>query len=312
MITTVTLNLSIDRAYVLRGTVKPGKVMRIEKCTPSAGGKGLNVARIVKLCGEKVLATGFSGGHMGALAEALMDEQAIPHAFVPVMNETRCCINVLDEDGGSTEFLEPGAGVTPREIETFLTEFEKITRKSNVVTLSGSVPPGAEKDIYSRLIKIAAEYNKPVILDTSGDYLTEGCKAHPFLVKPNREELEALSGTSLQTDREVIQAAKKLEKLGAQNVLVSLGKRGAILVCEKEIFFGAPPAVKVENTVGCGDAMVGAFAAAVFRKKTMKECLAYALAVSAANAMNPNTGSFLQKDLEQIQREIKVWKMEES
>lgn len=310
MITTVTLNLSIDRAYSLRGTVKLGEVMRVEKCTPTAGGKGLNVARIIKQCGEKVLATGFAGGHMGALAERLMEKQEIPHAFVPVKNETRCCINVLAEDGTSTEFLEPGAGVDAKEVEAFLEKFEETARESDVITLSGSVPPGAGKDIYRNLTALAAKYDKPVILDTSGDYLAEGCRARPFLVKPNKEELEALLGIKLQTDSSIVQAARELQKLGAQNVLVSLGKRGAVLVCESEVYFGTPPAIKVANTVGCGDSMVGAFAVATFRKKAMRDCLADAIAVSAANAMNTNTGSFLQKDLEQIQKEVKVWKME--
>lgn len=306
MITTVTLNLSVDRAYILKGKVKASSVMRVEKCMPSAGGKGLNVARIVKLCGETVLTTGFAGGHTGALAKSLMDKQEIPHDFVAVKNETRCCINILSDDGISTEFLEPGAEISLEEVKSFKQKFDIIAPKSDVIVLSGSVPEGVEKNIYQNLINIASRHNKPVILDTSGSYLSEGCKAGPFLIKPNKEELQDLLEIKIQTDKEIIQAARQMQFQGAQNVLVSLGARGAILVTKNKVYFGEAPKIKVTNTVGCGDSMVGAFAVALLQKKSLPACLADAITVSAANAMNEETGNFSKMDLDQIKEKIKI------
>ena len=108
MILTVTLNTSIDKAYRISSTLERGTVMRVAECIDNAGGKGLNASRSVATCGEKVLSTGFVGGNNGRLLCELLDRDKIPHDFVKVATETRCCVNVLEPDGLSTEFLEPG------------------------------------------------------------------------------------------------------------------------------------------------------------------------------------------------------------
>lgn len=306
MITTVTLNLSLDRAYEIKNTVKPGRVMRVETCIPSAGGKGINVARIIKLCGEDVLATGLAGGHIGALVEDLLDQQGIPHDFSYTSHETRCCINVLAEDGSSTEFLEPGEMLDDTEIAMYLKKYTRLAATSDLVVMSGSAAPGTGVDIYARLIDIAADYSVPVILDTSGDYLLYGLKAHPFLIKPNQEELEALLKAKINNDDEIIAAARTLQSMGAKNVLVSLGKRGAILVTTEGIFSGKPPVIEAVNTVGSGDSMIGAFAVSLIRGKAMAMCLSDAIAISAANAMNVKTGVFDPEDLRRIVGQVVV------
>ena len=116
MILTVTLNTSIDKAYRISSTLERGTVMRVAECIDNAGGKGLNASRSVATCGEEVLATGFVGGNNGRLLCELLDRDKIPHDFVEVATETRCCVNVLEPDGLSTEFLEPGREVTPEEL----------------------------------------------------------------------------------------------------------------------------------------------------------------------------------------------------
>ena len=108
MITTVTLNASIDKAYYMESSIENGTVMRVKAVHNSAGGKGLNVARAVHLCGEEVLATGLVGGYNGKYLEALLDKDGVSHDFVHIQGETRSCINILDREYGSTEYLEPG------------------------------------------------------------------------------------------------------------------------------------------------------------------------------------------------------------
>ena len=307
MITTVTLNVSVDKAYYIKGSVEPGTVARVQKCINTAGGKGLNVSRIIDFCGEEVLATGFSGGFNGAYVEDMLTKDGIKNKFTRTQAETRSCINILAEDETSTEYLEPGAPVSEEEVQTFLKDFDKILDQSDLVTISGSIPAGVPKDIYATLITQIKNKGKRVILDTSGDYLKEGIKAGPTMIKPNDEELEAVLGIKIENREQTIEAAKKMrETYGIEYVVVSLGGDGALVVCEEGVFHGKPPKLKAINTVGCGDSMVGAFAVALKQDKTIKDALTYAIAVSAANAVNPETGHIRMEDVDKIYPDVTI------
>lgn len=292
MITTVTLNASIDKAYHMDGTIENGTVMRVKEVRNSAGGKGLNVARVIKLCGAKVSATGLVGGYNGSYLEELLTQDGIPHRFYHIKGETRSCLNILDETFGSTEYLEPGCHVSEEEEKGFLEQFPELTAGSSVVTISGSVPRGMSKDIYGKMIQQGKEAGKRVILDTSGEALEQGIKACPFLVKPNKDEIELLFRQKIQSREELIAGAEKLFRQGIPYVVVSLGGDGALMLCEQGIFQGKPPKIKAVNTVGCGDSMVGAFAVALEKEHEPKEALKFAVAVASANALSPNTGDF--------------------
>lgn len=300
MISTVTLNVSIDKAYKIKGSVESGKVIRVLECNNTAGGKGLNVSRVISICGEEVLATGFVGGHCGALVEELLENDNIKNQFTHVNSETRSCINILDENNISTEFLEKGSSVNKNEIDKFIEDFNQIIDNSNIITISGSVPQGVPTDIYATLIKMIKAKNKKVILDASGDLLKEGIKALPTMIKPNSEEMENLLGISINNREEVIKSAIKLYESGIELVVVSLGGDGALLVCEEGVYHGKPPKIKVVNTVGCGDSMVAAFAVAMERGYSNIDSLKYAVSISAANAMTFSTGNFNSKDADSI------------
>ncbi|EEA85658.1 1-phosphofructokinase [Peptacetobacter hiranonis] len=306
MITTVTLNVSLDKAYRINTVVESGKVIRVSSCNNTAGGKGLNVSRVVDICGEKVLATGFVGGNIGNLVEELLEKDNIDNKFVHVKSETRNCINILDENNISTEFLESGEMIYDNEVEKFISEFDKIIDLSDVITISGSIPKGVPIDIYSTLIKMIKEKGKKVILDTSNQPLKEGIKALPTMIKPNSEEIEMLLGLSISNKTELLESAVNLHKKGIELVVVSLGKDGALLVCDEGIYHGKPPKLEVVNTVGCGDSMVAAFAVGLSRGYSYKECLKYAVSISAANAMSLSTGSFEKETAEEIYNNVEI------
>lgn len=306
MIITLTLNAAVDKAYHIHGTVAPGTVMRVHTCRNTAGGKGLNVARVIKLCGEDVMPSGLAGGNTGALLEQLAYRDGLNSRFVHVDAQTRCCINILDEKNRSTEFLEPGEEVTGQEMERFMQEFEKICTDAEVVTMSGSVPKGVRKDIYQILVEKVKSMGKKVILDTSGELLKQGIEAAPDMIKPNQEELAMLLERPVTTIEEVKEAAIKLQAKGIRYVVVSLGKDGALLVCDQGVLHGIPPKIKAVNTVGCGDSMVAAFAVAFHRGYTPKESLKYAVAVSAANALSDQTGHFETEELERIYPSVRI------
>lgn len=305
MITTVTLNVSIDKAYLI-DELKEGGANRVKSCTYTPGGKGLNVARVIKICGEEVLATGFSGGHAGAYVEEELNKEMVSNRFIPIKGETRSCINMISNNGISTEILEPGAPVDKEEIEKFLMEFPELIKESSVVTISGSVPQGVGTDVYGKLISIAKEKGKKVILDTSGELLKEGIKACPMMIKPNSHEMEALLGISIHNREEVIESAKKLQSAGIETVVVSLGSEGALVVTEDAVYHGKPPKIKAVNTVGCGDSMVAAFAVGFARGYEIEDTLKYAVAVSAANALTMKTGSFDQEEMESLREKVTV------
>ena len=306
MITTVTLNPSIDKAYYLEKPMVPGTVMRVKETINNAGGKGINVAKNVKLCGAEVVATGFVGGFNGQYLEYLLAEKGIATSFTPVQAETRSCINVLESQYTSTEFLEAGAAIQASEVEAFLQNFQGLLARTQVVTISGSLPAGVPDDIYARLIEMTKEAGKQVILDSSGAAFKKGLEAKPTLIKPNEDEIAAYFGLSLETEEDILFHAKKFLEQGIDYVVVSLGGRGAILIHEENIYHGIPPKIQPVNTVGCGDSMVAALAVGLSQEKNPEECLRYAIAVGTANALSPFTGHFEQEDFDRIYQEVQV------
>lgn len=292
MITTVTMNAALDKAYFMENSIQNGTVMRVQKCHTTAGGKGLNVARSASYCGAGVQATGLVGGFNGQYLESLLDRDGIPHHFGHVKGETRSCINILDKTYGSTEYLEPGCEVSPEEEQSFMKQFPDIIRDSEVVTISGSIPKGIKTDIYGKMITISKAMGKMVLLDSSGTVLKEGIAAGPTLVKPNQDEIEQLFDTKITSLKEVVSCARKIRDMGVEYVVISLGKDGALLACEEGEYRGRPPKVEAVNSVGCGDSMIGAFAVAFERKYTPAQALKFAIAVATANAMSPDTGHF--------------------
>lgn len=306
MITTITMNASIDKAYFMEQAIENGTVMRVASCRNSAGGKGLNVARAVKLCGETVKASGLVGGFNGRYLEQLLDQDDIDHDFTEVEGETRSCINILDDAYGSTEYLEPGCEIKAEEIEKFVEKYSELVDSSEVITISGSVPRGAGTDIYQRLIAQAKAQGKAVILDTSGELLKKGIDAGPTLVKPNQEEIEMILGRQLETLQDVIKAAQEIQQTGIEYVVISRGGDGALLVCAQGTYQGVPPKIEAVNTVGCGDSMVGALAVGIKRGYQPEEILSYAIAVASANALSPRTGYFDQKVCEELKKQVVI------
>lgn len=306
MITTVTLNASIDKAYQMEVPVKGGTVMRVANVVNSAGGKGLNVARIANICGEKVKATGFVGGYNGQYLEDMLTKDGVAHSFTHTQSETRSCINILDEKFSSTEFLEPGLPITDEEVQSFLDSFSGIIKESDVVAMSGSAPKGVPVDIYAKLVKLINAEGKKALVDTSGAYLEAVIKCKPFMIKPNRDELELLFNTKINSIAETIPYAKKLHEDGIEYVVISLGGDGALLVCNEGIFQGKPPKLDIVNTVGCGDSMVGGFAVGISRGMSAKETLKYAVAVASANALEAKTGDINTENRDKIYNQVEV------
>ena len=309
MLVTVTLNVALDKQYVIDNLV-PGEVMRVLDCESTAGGKGINAAKVIKLTGEETAAMGFIGGCSGAFIRNSMIQKGVIDFFTEVDGETRTCINVLEASTGrSTEFLETGVTISQKKLDEFIANYTKVVSNCEIVTLCGSVPTGIDVTIYPRLIEIAKKAGKRVILDSSGAHLKAGIDACPTVVKPNKDEIKTILGVDIYTKEDVIKSAKELHKRGIAIVIVSLGKEGAIVVSDEGVYQGTTPEVKVVNTVGCGDSMVGAFAVGLARNMPLTETFKLALAISTGNAMTKETGFFRQEDVDMLLEKVQVVKI---
>lgn len=309
MITTVTLNTSVDKLYLVE-KLEDYSVMRVKEVSNSAGGKGLNVSKVAAKLGEKVKATGFVGGFNGGYVKSLLEAEGVEADFTEIKSETRSCINIREiSTGRHTEFLEPGASVTAEETERFLAGYRRALPETSVVTISGSIPKGVPENIYTVLINEAKAAGIPVLLDTSGSLLTEGVKAKPSLIKPNTDEISQLLGREITSRDMLIDAAEELQASGIETVVISLGKEGSVIACKEGIFRGITPDIPTVNTVGCGDSMLAGFAVAAAGKLPAEEAIRLAVAVSTANAMTMQTGSFRKEDLKELLKTVGVEKI---
>jgi tagatose 6-phosphate kinase len=301
MILTVTLNLAIDKAYTV-DRFAAGEVTRVREARYTAGGKGLNVTRIISVLGAPVLATGFSAGYAGQFIQNELDKLNIAYDFVSIAGETRSCINVIDlSQGRQTELLEPGPAVTGNDVERFIDKYHQLMAKSDIVTISGSAPRGVGTDIYPGLVRMAKSQGKMVVLDSSGALLKEGIKAAPTLVKPNVQEAQDLLGVQIRTVADAKTAARELVSMGVEMAAISLGRDGAVLADRMgNTYYAKPEEIKAVNTVGCGDAMIGGFAVGLARGYGLDELLRIGVAASAASAMVMETGHCRLDDVKKI------------
>lgn len=310
MILTVTLNAAIDKRYVVEN-MKMGEVNRVKECTYVPGGKGLNVSKPASIYGAEVVATGFVGGHAGNYIEDALTPFGIKSAFYHVEGESRSCINIWDETNHvQTEFLEPGFTLTEEDFLGFEERFKALVKDADVVAMSGSVPKGLDGTAYQRLVSIAKDAGKPVILDTSGKLLEMGIEAKPTLIKPNIDEIRMLTGKSCNDIQEIIEAAKAIHEKGVEIVAVSLGADGSLAVGDEGVFRAVVPRINAVNTVGCGDSMIAGFALGISEGLPLEETLRRASAISAAAAMREETGFFVMEDMEKLLPQIEISRIE--
>ncbi|MBE3102281.1 MAG: 1-phosphofructokinase [Firmicutes bacterium] len=306
MILTITMNPAIDKVYAV-DDYAIGQVFRPKAMTATAGGKGLNVARVAHILGEEVIATGLIGGNTGKFIEEEVIKQGIQSCFVAIPGETRICINVMDEKNNiSTEILEPGPQVSKEDCNVFLNKYKKLLDAADVVTASGSLPVGVCADFYNYLIQSAHKKNKKFLLDTSGKYLQEGVKEKPFLIKPNKDELQTLVDEELKDINDFARALIYLKNMGIELPVISLGSHGCISILDGGVYRFYAPSIKVLNTVGSGDAFVAGCAVALSRGMDKSEMIRMGMACGMANTQFFKTGMVSVELVNQFLKVIQV------
>lgn len=306
-ITTVTLNAAIDKTYYMP-TLEVGRVSRVPRMFAVAGGKGINVARVLQLMGADVSATGFVGGHNGAFIEQGLRETGIVSDFVRVDGESRLCLNFIDEStGASTEFLEPGPTIEAPALDELRERVRALARSSAIVSFSGSMPKGVPADFYAELVAIARGEGALVFLDASGDALKHGVAARPDAIKPNEDEVAQLLGVSADQEGEL---RHSLVRLAAETdipcICVSLGGEGSLTLADGRFYRVRLPKIDVVNTVGCGDSFLAGLAAGRVRGLPTADCLKLAAAAGTANALQERAGFVDPQDVERLLALVEV------
>ncbi|MCM3341821.1 1-phosphofructokinase [Paenibacillus sp. MER TA 81-3] len=306
MITTVTLNAAIDKTYIIPG-FNLNSLYRAEQMNATAGGKGINVARVIRTLGEDVIATGFVAGFNGMAISEMLRQEGIPSDFITVEGESRLCLNVIDPEGGTqTELLEAGPSIPAEAIESMKERIAKLASRSSHVVFSGSLPKGCQLGLYAELIAIARGAGAIPVLDTSGEALVEGIAARPYLIKPNEHEVVKLTDGNAEEEDDIKSALLRLAKQGIANVVVSLGERGALSTMDKQLFRVSIPRIDAVNAVGSGDSMVAGLVVADKRALPAEERLKLGAACGTANALMPSAGMVRLEDVEALKQQIQV------
>ncbi|MFE4428251.1 hexose kinase [Peribacillus butanolivorans] len=290
MILTVTMNPSVDISYKL-DKFSLDTVNRVNDVSKTAGGKGLNVTRVLHQLEEEVAATGFLGGNLGDFIRNEISILGIQDFFVGVTGDTRNCIAVIHE-GNQTEILEGGPEIKNEEATSFLESFTSYVQQVEIITISGSLPIGLPNDFYDDLLKIAGANNTLVLLDTKGELLENALisKNKPFLIKPNQEELADLLGGKFENEDQIIEALKSPMFEGVPWIVVTLGVDGAMIKSNANVYRVQIPKVKAVNPVGSGDSVIAGFAAGLSRKLKGEDLIKFGLAMGVLNAIEENTG----------------------
>lgn len=305
MITIITLNPSIDRRYGLKDFHK-NEIYRCEDYSATPGGKGINVSRVINQLDVRPTCLGFVGGFSGEFIKKQLKTLKIKTNFTQINDETRTCLGIIYEDGSQSEILEKGPKINKEEIKDFIKKFKSILDKTKIIIASGSIPRGVNTDIYKYLISLANQKGVKFILDSSKSSLIEGIKASPYLIKPNKEELEEITRIKINNDADIIQACENLMNMGAVNIAVSLGKDGMIFVGREGRFKVNIPRIRTLNPVGSGDSTVAGFTVGLSKNLGIQDTLKLANACGISNAMEKETGKINITIVNDLIKSIKV------
>ena len=286
MIYTITFNPALD--YILQvDNFEIGKINRTKNEKILSGGKGLNVSIVLRNLGIKSTALGFIAGFTGDELKRDIEKRGIETDFIKVSNGiTR--INVKISSKIETALNGNGPIVTEKDIEILLDKIKEI-KEEDIVILAGNIPKCINNNIYEIICKTLEKNKVTFIVDATKELLVNVLKYKPFLIKPNKEELEETFNTKIETKEEIVFYAKKLQLIGAKNVLISLGGDGAIFVtADGEVYFSEAPKGKVVNTVGAGDSMVAGFVAGYLKNGDLKKAFKMGIATGSASAFSDN------------------------
>ena len=301
---TITLNPAVDM-LTKASNFSLGKLNRTQEAKYVVGGKGINISVLLNNIGKKTKALGFVAGFTGYFIKSELDKLDIEHDFVETLGTTR--INMKLTTDTETEINGQSSAVNSENITEFFEKLDVLTTE-DVVFLSGNVIAGMELEDFKKIAEKVADKGATLVVDSNKDLVLDTLQYKPFVVKPNEFELGEMFGITLNGLEEILVYARKLQECGAQNVLVSRGAKGAILLTENDEVLEVNVAEgKIVSTVAAGDSMLAMFVAKYNETKDYAEALKYASAAGGATSFSVGVGS--KELIEELLPQIKVKKL---
>lgn len=313
MLLTVTMNPSVDISYTLDELVL-NDVNRTNMVSKTAGGKGLNVARVARLAGLDVTTTGILGGFLGGYIKKGLEADTIEHNFFEINQESRNCIAIIHE-GNQTEVLESGPTISEEESAQFLKHFETLLEENQftLLTISGSLPTGMSSEVYKQMIRLANQVDLPVVLDASGANLSDVLDDETLklkAIKPNMDELSTIEHKEVTQDMKVLQTLLEGNRYArCEWIVVSLGGDGSLIKHRDQYYRVTVPKIKVVSPVGSGDATVAGFSMGILKELSNEEIMKTAMTTGVLNTLNRKTGYIDMNAFEEVYAQIVVEKL---
>jgi 1-phosphofructokinase len=282
MIYTVTLNPSIDY-HVWISTLTAGTIHEVQKEWKVAGGKGINVSKVLKILGMESTALGFVGGFTGDFIQRQLEQAGIRHQFIHIHQDSR--INLKLKAEVETDFSGVSPEISPEALDQLLQQISRLTADDYLI-LAGSVPGSVPDDIYQTMMKRLRAKGVRIFLDAKGDALKHSLPEQPFLIKPNHHELGELFGVTISTPMEALKYGREAIERGAQNVIVSMAGQGAVFVNRQEAFVARIPQRKPVNSIGAGDSMVAGFLYSYVESNDFETAFRFAVAAGSTTALS--------------------------
>jgi 1-phosphofructokinase family hexose kinase len=313
VILTVTVNAAVDRTVAVPNFRLAQRHRAVESRTV-AGGKGINVARALKLLGRPVIATGFVGGPTGTRVMEQLREESVLTDFIRIAAETRINLAVIDPTSGDqTEINERGPAVSPEEAKELFERIGYLAGGVKICVLAGSLPPGAGDDLYARLIADLGRRGVPVVLDAEGEAMLSGVRAGASMVTPNEREAEELVGQEFSEPDDLAHGLRELVRLGATEAAITRPE-GCVAVVgensERRLLEVHTEPLEPVSTVGSGDAFLAGYVAARYEGRSAEECLAYGVACGAESTQHFGAGTVDRNQVERLLGEVAVHDLE--
>ena len=309
MILTVTLNAAIDRTVAVPNFRLAQRHRAVEAQTV-AGGKGVNVARALKLLGRPVIATGMAGGPTGTRILERLAEESILNDFTRIEGESRTNLAVVDPTSGEqTEINERGPRVSPEEIDRFVEKLLYLAQGATICVIAGSTPPGSDPDVYARLITELKTLGVISVLDTDGEPMRAGLRAEPAVVAPNVREAEEVVGHEFNDADDRALGLTGLIEMGAGEAIIT-NPAGCVAIAgagaDRRRYEVQIEQLEPIAAVGSGDAFLAGYVAARYEGRSPRECLAYGVACGAQSTQHFGAGSLDPGEVERLLQRVEV------
>jgi 1-phosphofructokinase len=304
MVVTVTMNPALDKTAETDEIVAGG-LNRLFNVVLDAGGKGINVSKMIAALGGSSIATGFLGGGTGAQLEQMLNMPGIEPDFIRIAFQTRTNLKVHSKESGITEFNEPGAELAPEDMPALKEKLLGRARPGSVFVFAGSLPRNAPADTYKQLILAVKAKGAAAFLDADGEAFRLALEAEPDFIKPNKYELLQYFGVAGEPS--LMECAKLCRRLTGKTgrAALSRGAEGAIFVSAEETLYAPGLKIRALSTVGAGDSMVGAFAYAAQKAMRFRDTAALAMAASAGACTTEGTKPPSRETVEALLKQVK-------